>query len=117
MPAYFHDVNIDDPYLIAYLNKMKRNKFPKSPKTSEEIISAFEKEDVRKMFGEHYETTVKPEQKGIYGFSIFCDYTIIESMKNITNREILIDATFDVVPDGPYKQLLVIHLAYENNVI
>lgn len=117
LPDEFKDVRIDEKYLTGYLNKLKRKKFPNSPSTSAEIISALQKPEIKSSFGKNHVTTQESNKKGEYAFQILCDLDILEHVKNIPHREILMDATFDIVPQGPYKQFLVIYLAYEGNVI
>lgn len=116
LPTEFQDVRLDNKYLIPYLNKLKRKDFPSSPKTVYEVISAFQDEEKKKLYGKYYVCTENPNPNIRNGFTILCDQRILEIVAKIPNREILIDGTFEIVKRGPYSQLLVMHLAYEQEV-
>lgn len=92
---------LNDKYLVPYLNKLKRKDFPKSPKTVDALISAFEDEETKNFYGKYYIHTQNgiPGQK--YAFTILSDRNVL---RTIAKR-------------GPYQQLLIIHLAYEKEVI
>lgn len=94
---------------------MKIGKYPASPQTSGEIIKQFENENIKYRFGKYYKST---QEKDEFSFTIFYSKKMAKRMKCSTKdkREILIDATFKVVPKGPYKQLLILYVAYKNNV-
>lgn len=109
-------MNIDNKYLIPYLNKLKRKDFPKSPKTIDEIISAFSEEETNRLYGKYYVHTQSPVPNTRYGFTILCDRGIIQTFEQITKREILMDGTFEIVKRGPYQQLLIIYIGHEKEV-
>lgn len=105
---------IDDAKYSHYINKLKIGKFPSSPKTPEDIIEKFEDLDLKNLYGKYYKYT---QNNGDFTFTIFYSKKMIEKMKFIREkREILMDATFRVVPQGPFKQLLIFYVAYKNFV-
>lgn len=105
---------IRDAKHYHYINNLKIGKFPRSPTTPEEIITQFESSDLNRRYGKYYKGSVKDNE---FAFTIFYSQKMIERMKCIReSREILIDATFRVVPQGPYRQLLIFYIAYKNNV-
>lgn len=116
MPAELKNVKMDDKYLVPYLNKLKRKEFPKSPKTTDEIISAFEDMEINKLYGKYYVHTQSSMSKNLYGFTVLCDRDIFKIINDISKREILLDGTFEIVKRGPYQQLLVIYIAHEKEV-
>lgn len=109
-------MNINENSLIPYLNKLKRKQFPNSPNTVDEIINAFKEEETQRLYGKFYVHTQKSlgEQ---YAFTMLCDKSVLTSIKELLNREILMDGTFEIVKRGPYQQLFIIYVAYKNEVI
>lgn len=106
--------NINDAKHLPYINKLKIGKYPSSPMTAEDIVEKFEDHQIREKYGKYYKTTVN---KNEFAFSIFYSQKMINRMRFLKgHREIMIDATFKVVPKGPYKQLLILYVAYKNNV-
>lgn len=109
-----------------------RNKLlPDSPKTIEDIVAAFEREDVEKTIGSSKHSADVPffvgchEEKNknddhAYAFCVFkSQYTIDLINRHIPNfeeRDILLDATFKCCPFGPFKQLLLLYFRYQNKV-
>lgn len=51
-----------------------------------------------------------------FQYCIFASDTIIDQMREMPDRTILMDATFKVVPCGEFKQLLIIYVGYLNKV-
>lgn len=110
-------MQLNHTYLIPYLNKLKRKEFPKSPKSIDELISAFEDDETKKIYGKYYIHTQNTISGKQYAFTILSDRKILKEIAEIPNREILMDATFEIVKRGPYQQLLIIHIAYKKEVI
>lgn len=105
---------LNDSKHLNYINKLKIGKYPTSPTSHEDVIHQFEDMDVKHMYGKYYKHT---QNERDFAFTIFYSQKMIDRMKRISDsREILIDATFRVVPKGPYKQLLIFYMAYKNNV-
>lgn len=105
---------INDTKHAHYINKLKIGKYPASPETPEEIVKIFENLKIKNKYGEYYKST----QLDKYAFTIFHSKNMVKRMKRSISdeREILIDATFRIVPKGPYKQLLIFYVAYKKNV-
>lgn len=116
MPDEFKSVKVDTKHLLDYLNKLKRKQYPKSPQSSDELIEAMGDREMH-IFARYHIVTVKRENHESYAFTIFCDKNIIIEIPCNGDREIFMDATFDIVPKGPYQQLLVIYLGFDGNVI
>lgn len=110
------NVKVDTKYLLDYLNKLKRKQYPKSPQSSDELMEAMSDPEMQ-IFARHHAVTVKGDDHESYAFTILCDKNILKEISNTGNREIFMDATFDIVPKGPYQQLLVIYLGFDGNVI
>lgn len=101
---------------MPYINKLKNGNYPKSPETVEEIIEAFEENGTGSSFSEfHMGTHVGDD----FSFSVFCSKKMLRRINETIpeKREILMDATFKAVPVGPYKQLLILYVAYDSTVI
>lgn len=110
--------HIDDAKHMPYINKLKNGKYPKSPRTVAEVFQAFETNGNGTDFRRFYVGTHMDDDYG-FAFSVFCSSKMIRRIEeNITDqRDILMDATFRAVPVGPYKQLLIIYVAYDTTVI
>lgn len=98
-----------------YINKLKIGKYPASPKNSEDVNIKFQDYKIKNEFGKYYRST---QNGDAFSFTIFYSKKMVNRMKRYINdqREILIDATFQVVPMGPFKQLLILYVAYKKNV-
>lgn len=116
MPDEFKNVKVDTKHLMDYLNKLKRKQYPKSPQSSDELMDSMDNPEMQ-AFARHHAITVKGDGYESYAFTIFCDKNILTDITNIGSQEIFMDATFDIVPKGPYTQLLVIYLGFDGNVI
>lgn len=110
-----------------------RNKLvPESPKTIADVIAAFEKPDVAESIGSskhssdvpfyvgcHEEKNKKEEHS--YAFCVFKSQSTIDLMHkhlpHVKDRDILMDATFKCCPYGPFKQLLILYIRYQDKVI
>lgn len=110
----------------------KRNEvLPKSPKTCQEIIDAYNDETVMRKYGTTLQNgedqdhlTSKSFFKHAhnaksFSYVVFGSENIIQSIKNqipVDKRKFLLDATFKVCPYGPFNQLLIIHIEHLNEV-
>lgn len=108
------------------MQKIRNFKVPKAPTTCDEIRKAFQNENVFDEYGmskhsdhrERFFNTIY--ECASFSYCIFSSVKIIKHMdENIDNRrrQILMDATFKIVPAGPFKQLLVIYAEYMSKVI
>lgn len=106
---------IDNAKHRPYINKLKIGKYPASPQSSWDIINQFQDHDIRNRFGKYYKSTQMGNE---FSFTMFYSQKMLNRMKYFINdkREILMDATFKVVPKGIYKQLLILYVAYKDNV-
>lgn len=97
---------------------------PPSSKSVAEILAAFEDPDIMETFGssKHQEArpffiTAREEER--FSYCIFASKKSIELMEaNIQEKDrcFLVDATFKVVPNGIFNQLLIIFVEYINMV-
>lgn len=108
--------HIDDSKHLPYINKLKNGKYPKSPSTVKDVLAAFEENVNEPFFGKYHKKTVVGEG---FAFSIFCSEIMLHRIeRTITDERVLLtDATFRAVPIGPFKQLLIIYIAYDSTVI
>lgn len=92
---------------------------PKNPKTVAEINAAFENEEIMKSYGTALNTakTYKFFSGGFetqkHSFCVFSSEGTIELIEqNIppADRHILLDATFQICPVGPFKQILILYI-------
>lgn len=104
---------------------------PPSPKTIDEVGAAFDNENAMITFGmtRHKDHTGMPTPRQFFhtaysckefGYVMFISENIVDAIKehiDVANRRYLIDATFKVVPEGPYYQFLVIYIEYVQKVI
>lgn len=95
---------------------------PKSPKTLDGVIEAYNDPAIMSRFGYNAD---EPKQlfyrgsvnlPGQYGFTVFACNSVIEAMLAIQDKEYYVDATYKSIPDCDYKQLLVIHLGHKDHV-
>lgn len=103
------------------LNKNKASLFPSAPLTAAAVKSAFEEPIVMNRFGMSLDAV---EPTVFYNGTVIeagFKFTVFSSAKNIAKRRAMtvrnyhVDATFKVVPNGEYSQLLVVHLAHEEH--
>lgn len=119
------DVDIDYAKHQRTFQRIKRGVLPKSPLTVEELNAAFGDEKIFKCYGEtlHLQNNYRFFDAAIetaeYSFSVFSSKATIELIKtNIppAERHILMDATFRIVPVGPFKQLLILYVRKQKQV-
>lgn len=92
---------------------------PKNPKTVEEAKAFFENVEIMNTIGKtlhkdskqfHCETVITRS----FAYQIFASLTILLNLTD--NVRARVDATFKVVPKGPFKQLLIFSIDIENHV-
>lgn len=117
--------NISFPKIQRGLQYLVSKRFIASPKTPLNVIESFQLESVWNNFGlskdevnpRHFYTACIFENE--YSFCLFSSLKSIDLVKeNIPpgNRTYLMDATFSMVPQGCFKQHLVIYILYFDEV-
>lgn len=97
---------------------------PKNPDTVEAIQKHFENEDILNTFGttlhdDKYVFYDHCDQSAKFAYCIFSSKKTINLIKDkipVDEREILMDATFKVVPKSPFNQLLVVYIRFQKKV-
>lgn len=106
------------------LQAIRSSTIPPTPKTAEEINQVYMNPAVLDEFGKSYHTEPKTFFKTAYeckGFS-YCIFASETNMGYITenipvqNRRYLMDATFKIVPDCAFNQLLIVYVEYLDKV-
>lgn len=106
------------------LRKLKNEVFPAAPLTVEGVNTAFEDEKIFQSFGmsnndlptRFFKTAFHDES---FGYVVFSSDNIIDLIRTKIEperRHYLIDATFKICPLGDFTQLLIIYVAYMDNV-
>lgn len=104
------------------LYKIHKEVMPKAPKTSDEILTMFGKNNIMETFGRSlneahafYVDTVIEEK---FSYTIFQSKGICEIIDKLpkAQRKFLLDGTFKSCPRGSYEQLLIIYLEYYDHV-
>lgn len=117
--------NVDFARIKRGLQYIVSNNLVTSPKTTAQVIEAFNFENVWTNFGitkdkenpRHFFTACIADE--MYSFCLFSSLKTIDLIKeNIlpAKRTYLMDATFKIVPHGCFKQLLVIYVEYFEEV-
>ena len=94
--------------------------FAKSPQTAVEVTAAFQMEEIWNKFGLSKSDDPRPFFKACikepdFAYCIFSSEKIINIIKEYippSKRKYLVDATFKIVPQGCFKQLLILHVDY-----
>lgn len=127
------DVDIDLSKHIRGFQKIKKGSLPKTPKNVGEIIKAFQQTSVIESYGftlqtidlekkpieeryMFYDCAIEEKEFSYCIFSSKVSIQLIESKINLDERHILMDATFKTCPDGPFKQLLILHIRKRKQV-
>lgn len=101
------------------LQRLKRGVLPKNPTSVEEIVAAFNDEAIAKTYGRtlhkdnnfaFYDGAIETKKYSFCVFSSKETVRLIEENIPMSEREILMDATFRIVPVGPFKQLLILYI-------
>lgn len=105
------------------LRRIKKTVRPKNPKTVDALIDEFKKPSVMSKFGlnsrKNERFYINTVQRKTFSFTIFASVQImslIEKHVKPMDRRYLIDGTFQLVPIGFFRQLLIIHIEYMNDV-
>lgn len=101
------------------LSRHKNKGIANSPKTVKEVKAAFESPETMDRYGYSldiprrlmYHGTVCTEA---YEFTVYSSAVVIDFIKEAEHAlEYTIDGTFGVVPEGEFRQLLVVHLKFK----
>ncbi|XP_055308055.1 uncharacterized protein LOC129572155 [Sitodiplosis mosellana] len=117
------------------LQKIKKGALPKTPESIDEINSAFQESAVIESYGQtlqlvdidgeklterHLFFDVAIENKAKeYSFCVFSSKTTIELIHRhipLPERHILMDATFRIVPFGPFSQFFILYIRKHKKV-
>lgn len=105
------------------LDRYAKHKYPSRPKTTEDVIKAFENPENRVKYGKNLRgnddfyidsVLIEPDSS----FTVFASHQIIDMIKKyipVGQRNYLMDGTFKVAPIG-YYQLLGIYIQWKNSV-
>lgn len=109
------------------LQYLANKKFIISPKTPADVSRAFQDEEILKTFGYTKHTGIDAStffkicfDSKDFAYCLFCSDKMINMLKeNVafnTQKKVLVDGTFSVLPIGCFKQLLIIHIEYFEKV-
>lgn len=107
------------------LQAIRSSTIPPTPKTADDINKAYVNSAIFDEFGKSLHTEPKDFFKTAYECKSF-SYCIFASETNIgyiteniavQNRRYLMDATFKIVPDCSFNQLLIVYVEYLDKVI
>lgn len=106
------------------LQLIRSASFPKNPVTCDEISEAFQNRNIMDAIGRSQHVTKDEFYNGIvqneqYSFCVFSSKHIMNMIENhieVDRRHYLLDATFKVVPVGPFNQFLIFYVNYIQKV-
>lgn len=106
------------------LQLIRSASFPKNPVTCDEISNAFQNENIMNSIGRSQHVAKEAFFNGVvqseeYSFCVFSSKNImnmIEKHIDVNRRHYLLDATFKVVPVGPFNQFLIFYINYIEKV-
>lgn len=103
------------------LNKCKNKHITKSPVTVAGVEAAYNRPVTMRKYGTSHGVPWLPFYRGTviaesYAFTVFASDVVVQTLAGRSGKRYQIDGTFGCLPNGEYKQLLVIHLEVENHV-
>lgn len=119
------NANIDFNKKKRTIQRLKRGVLPKNPTSVAEILAAFSDKAVFDTYGktlhqkEDFRFFVGAVETEKFSYCLFSSpktIRLIEQHIPVDRREILMDATFRIVPVGPFKQLLILYIRYGKKV-
>lgn len=124
---YKETIDVDYTKVKRGLYYIRNKSLPDSPKTIADIVSAFEKPDVKKHIGSSKHSEDIPffigcHEEESFAYCVFqSKYTIdlfasTEAPMPIEQRDNLMDSTFKCCPFGPFNQLLILYIRYQDKV-
>lgn len=120
------DATIDYNSKKRTIQRLKRGILPRNPTTVDAIQKAFDDAKVMATYGHSlhvdkpfrfFDGTVETKDYSFCVFSSKATVQLIEKKIEISKREILMDATFRIVPVGPFKQLLILYIRKQKKVM
>lgn len=106
------------------LGRYANEKYPANPDSFAAVSDAFKNPNIQNEYGlnmrnneRFYQCTVVNEP--IFSFTLFASIETIKMIKEHIppkDRRYLMDGTFSIRPIGPYYQVLVIYIEYNNDV-
>lgn len=116
--------DVQFPKIERTLRKYKSQHMPKHPASCEEIEHQFKDPELMSSFGYTCHDEPRIFYKGIYkcdtfSYCVFASDTIIGAIQQnipVNRRHYLMDATFKIVPVGPFTQLLIIYIEFADEV-
>lgn len=106
--------------LKSTLTKCRNKGMPKSPLTVAEVQAAFEQQELMEKYGrikgEAFYRGGVVRAKGEFSFCVFASETIVKALPTMRNKRYHVDATFSVVPNNEYVQMLVVHVEIDGHV-
>lgn len=112
-----------------HLHRLRDKKYPKRPKTDEDIRDAFNDQAIKDEFGTtldqkrslYVDSVIEGEGEEKFAFHVFASHAMIKIVEEQIppgQRKYLIDGTFRVTPEQFKKngQLLIIAIEYKNDV-
>lgn len=116
-------VKLDFAKYERTLNYIRNKTLPKSPTTCEEIRSAFSNDNILSSIGtsQHegvfFDGIMEFESYSFCVFSSKYAIKLIEEKILPYRRVYMMDATFKICSLGPFKQFLIIYIAYIDKVM
>lgn len=121
-------MDVDFTLVKRGLYYIRNKSLPDSPKSIDDIVSAFEEPTVKEFIGKskHKNADVpffvgcheQPDKS--FAYCVFKSQCTIDLMNqhipDLKQRDILMDSTFKCCPIGPFKQLLIIYIRYQDKV-
>lgn len=113
------DLKVSFGSVSRSMYKARNQALPKSPKTAEEIIDAFNNGYIMETYGTTKRANNDDKRSFFkhafgcedYSFCVFASDNIIDAITNnvpIANRKLYADGTFKITPDGVFKQVLIV---------
>lgn len=121
---YKENVDVDFTLVKRGLYYIRNKSLPDSPKTIADIVSAFDNSDINTHIGTTKHTKGLPffvgcHEEDAFAYCVFKSQYTIELMEQhipANERDILMDSTFKCCPYGPFTQLLIIYIRYQDKV-
>lgn len=113
------DANLKFLKIQRTLQRVKKSGLPKNPTNIEEINAAFRNDEIMNTYGTSLQSSKKYKffsggfETPDHSFCVFSSEAMIELIEqNIppADRHILMDATFQICPVGPFKQILIFYI-------
>lgn len=119
------DASLDYKSKKRTIQRLKRGILPKNPTTVNEIKTAFSDEKIFHTYGHSLHTNEKylfydgAVETDKYSFCVFSSKLTVKLIAEnipISERDILLDATFRIVPVSVFTQLLIVYVRKQKKV-